>query len=547
MPIPSAITDLSATPAANSPSGGESISLADDYLRTQAAFIRQLYDSLNAATTSAGQMRVNILSQLTFAEAADVLARGRNYDIGAKIQAASDAIYAAGCGVLYFPSGDYKHSATLWIKQGVVWEGDGHGFANPYITSVSRPSGSVLFKSTGANTNGVEIRCDLTYDSGSGYLTDTGKTTRNQDARHCGGIRRMMLWGNRSLTQSPSAHDLNSSGHGLVTRGARNFILEEVGCMFWAGDGWNAGTYDFGTGAIGVNNVVAFKMLCMSNSGNGMYPVIGDSDIVSPNCGYNGLDGIAATFGNSKILGGRTWNNYGNGAYYGSMPNSSVSQVIGLQSYDNDRCGHVVDGNPRSVSLVGCIGRGNGRNSQGTYSAAVDSCNFLVKANAKNWHLVGCDAGAYDQANVLTTKYNYYLDIWNYDGVFEGCHSDGDALVEDTHVSAFGHLNVKRIGAPNNVFDGEDVRSSLTANTLDVGNVHRIAVSSATPLTLDTITYAGKGCPEIVIRNANSGALTVVHNTSKIRLNSGGNVVLAQNQTITIYKIYTSSVWQQKA
>lgn len=45
MPIPSAITDLSAVAGSNSPSGGESPITTDDYLRSHASFIRQLYDS----------------------------------------------------------------------------------------------------------------------------------------------------------------------------------------------------------------------------------------------------------------------------------------------------------------------------------------------------------------------------------------------------------------------------------------------------------------------------------------------------------------------
>lgn len=45
MPIPSAITDLSAVAGSNSPSGGESTITTDDYLRSHASFIRQLYDS----------------------------------------------------------------------------------------------------------------------------------------------------------------------------------------------------------------------------------------------------------------------------------------------------------------------------------------------------------------------------------------------------------------------------------------------------------------------------------------------------------------------
>lgn len=49
MPVPAAITDLSTTPASNSPPGAETPTLGDDYLRTAFAFIKQVYDQLNAA------------------------------------------------------------------------------------------------------------------------------------------------------------------------------------------------------------------------------------------------------------------------------------------------------------------------------------------------------------------------------------------------------------------------------------------------------------------------------------------------------------------
>lgn len=44
MPVPSSISDLSTNPALNSPPGSESPSSIDDYLRTHAAFIKQIND-----------------------------------------------------------------------------------------------------------------------------------------------------------------------------------------------------------------------------------------------------------------------------------------------------------------------------------------------------------------------------------------------------------------------------------------------------------------------------------------------------------------------
>lgn len=45
MPVPASISDLSTTPALNSPAGSESPALVDDYLRTHAAFIKQVNDA----------------------------------------------------------------------------------------------------------------------------------------------------------------------------------------------------------------------------------------------------------------------------------------------------------------------------------------------------------------------------------------------------------------------------------------------------------------------------------------------------------------------
>jgi hypothetical protein len=46
MPVPSSIADLSTTPASNSPAGSETPSSVDDYLRAQAAFIKQTYNAV---------------------------------------------------------------------------------------------------------------------------------------------------------------------------------------------------------------------------------------------------------------------------------------------------------------------------------------------------------------------------------------------------------------------------------------------------------------------------------------------------------------------
>ncbi len=65
MPVPSSISDLSTTPALNSPPGSESPSSIDDYLRTLSAFIRQINDS--AATKADDSAVVKLTGAQTVA------------------------------------------------------------------------------------------------------------------------------------------------------------------------------------------------------------------------------------------------------------------------------------------------------------------------------------------------------------------------------------------------------------------------------------------------------------------------------------------------
>lgn len=61
MPVPSAIANLSTTPGSNSPSGGESPALTDDYLRTLSAFIKTLDDTKLAAVPDASVSTAKIV------------------------------------------------------------------------------------------------------------------------------------------------------------------------------------------------------------------------------------------------------------------------------------------------------------------------------------------------------------------------------------------------------------------------------------------------------------------------------------------------------
>ncbi len=180
MPIPSVITDLSATAASNSPSGSDSPIDGDNFLRALSAFIRQNYDTLTAtiaagltaaqlASTSTAapgasligylpsgtsaqgrtvQSRLNdlvsVFNYMTPAQIADVRAGTLLVDVTAEIQA---AITDVGNGSLFFPDGAYKISALLTSALNatpVLW---GNGYAKCQIFQYSATLGCIKFNS----------------------------------------------------------------------------------------------------------------------------------------------------------------------------------------------------------------------------------------------------------------------------------------------------------------------------------------------------------------------------------------------------------------
>lgn len=86
MPVPSAITDLSATPASNSPPGSESPSSIDDYLRSHASFIAQLRSAL-ASAYAAASGTANAIVLTTNATAAKQTALTAGHQVRARISA----------------------------------------------------------------------------------------------------------------------------------------------------------------------------------------------------------------------------------------------------------------------------------------------------------------------------------------------------------------------------------------------------------------------------------------------------------------------------
>ena len=176
MAVPTVITDLSATAASNSPSGADSPTDGDNFIRALSAFIRQNYDDITAAAadlvdatdTAKGDALIGVKRTATGAIAttqhawheAQVLnvvtdfgatGNGTTDDTTA-IQAAVDAIADTG-GSVYFPTGRYKVTSQIDIQstRPIHLIGDmGGQIYNPSVT----PAGIII----GGNITGSIIK-----------------------------------------------------------------------------------------------------------------------------------------------------------------------------------------------------------------------------------------------------------------------------------------------------------------------------------------------------------------------------------------------------
>jgi hypothetical protein len=481
-------------------------------------------------------------------------------DDTAAIQAAVDAMYLAGGGEVFFPLGGYLISAAIIVPQRVTLVGEAAGFVNQFVSNHAAPKGSHLFVAAGSDCDGLIFRCLLTNNGGT--LEETTLGGRNTEARHAGGARNLTVWGNRSADQAYTAKDLNATGVGVRIQGSRYVTLENVFAMFFADDGVKMESYDYGTGAISSNNAKIIRPNALSNGGHGLNLAGGDSVIESPNCGYNALSGIQSVASGS-LTGGLCWNNGKYGFSALSLSNDAAMAVTGLHCYDNDETGFRID-TGRAPTLTGCVGRGNGRD---TGAAATDRGNFLVTAGASGWSLVGCHSSARDYTGSNVTQYGFHINNTTYPGTLDGCTDDSVSpsvtpflITDGTKVLAHGGITTQinhpgfralgQVDMNNQVLTGigqqcgyQWAGATITAGAISPGNNGLLSLAEAAPVDLTDINYTGTGLPEVTIRNTTANAVTVKHNTAKLRLNSGADIVLNQYQAI-VFRWVSGSVWQ---
>lgn len=176
MPIPSSITDLSATAGSNSPLGNEPPTDGDNHIRALAAIVRQVYDGNADATDAAkgdaliavkntatgsvattqhevNQREINVFDFLSTAQKADVIAGAFTLDCRAAVQAAVAAAIAGGVKKIKAPGKGYLINA---VASSDTKE---NGILFPFTAVNFDPVDQLVFEGDGA---GTVFRCGTT-------------------------------------------------------------------------------------------------------------------------------------------------------------------------------------------------------------------------------------------------------------------------------------------------------------------------------------------------------------------------------------------------
>ena len=472
-------------------------------------------------------------------------------DLSACISAAL-RMQQEGGGTLLM-SGLAALSGKLTIPQRVVFEGTSKFFANQFTDVSVRPAGCGFYGLVGTNSDLIDIKLDIYNDGGT--LKETLNNKVLMDYRHFGGVRNLIIYGNRSNTANPpTAVDKNTSGNGLVLSGVRYPVTENVISMFNADKGVRALSFDYGLGSNACNNLFTSSLVTLSNAVGGMDLSGGDSIMRGLYSGYNGGTGIVSNMGRSKI-DFSSWNNKADGIFITGSPDSDYKG----SAYDNDRTGWRVTGT-QDCKIAG-RSSANGRDAA---FGATDRCGVISGSDNIDLAIDIQDAGTY-----LGVVYQQYgLRILQSANKVNVCSSSsignnlGDWLVTNPLMLDL-HGNLPRGGdhagftlTDKILCNGNDVLEiggisgnawagvAVAAGVLSVGRNSFVAVNEASPVNVTDIASSLEGLPIITFRISGGSAVTFVYNSAKLRLNGLANRVLNSNESIS-FMLVSGTVYQE--
>ena len=468
------------------------------------------------------------------------------------LRAAQKSVLRFGGGVVVL-DGLAGLSGTLEINQRVVFEGASKFFANQFTDVSVRPAGCGFYGLVGTNSDLIDIKLDIYNDGGT--LKETVNNKVLMDYRHFGGVRNLIIYGNRSNTANPpTTVDKNTSGNGLVLSGVRYPVMENVISMFNADKGVRALSFDYGLGSNACNNLFTSSLVTLSNAQGGKDLSGGDSIMRGLYSGYNGGTGIVSNMGRS-VIEYASWNNKFDGIFITGSPDSEYKG----KAYDNDRTGWRVTGT-KDCKISG-RSSANGRDAA---FGATDRCGVISGSDNIDLAIDIQDAGTY-----LGVVYQQYgLRILQSVNKVNVCSSSsignnlGDWLVTNPLMLDL-HGNLPRGGnhagftlTDKILCDGNDVLEiggisgnawagvAVAAGVLSVGRNSFVAVNEASPVNVTDIVSSLEGLPIITFRISGGSAVTFVYNSAKLRLNGLANRVLNANESIS-FILVSGTIYQE--
>ena len=184
----------------------------------------------------------------------------------------------------------------------------------------------------------------------------------------------------------------------------------------------------------------------------------------------------------------------------------------------------------QGLSLIGC-------HSVSEATEDYDEYGFYINNTTYEVAMVGCRSAASGTGDYLVTDYSKIRsssDIGTNQPLNSGFIAEGNITMNNKAIETAKSFSYNSWGAV----------TTITTGTLDASASSLVALNTSGTETVTDITSDLNGIPILVIRNAGSSDVTFTHNNSKLRNNSGADIVLSAGQSIS-YAYVSGTVWQQ--
>ena len=326
-------------------------------------------------------------------------------------------------------------------------------------------------------------------------------------------------------------------------------------------------------GGFGGSNSSFFNNLWVGyNGGNGLNldrtSLSGDNQITGGHYHHNDLSGIHCNQANLELVGVSSWWNR-DGFYLDPDQGSGIS-MTGCHGYDNARAGTYLEGVIDFVSITGGHMNANNNATRATELSltvadgekagvfADGACtNILVSgvafgslsdSSGQKYGVSAANAsasfriGALDAGGAIANLLNLGTpgaSYWHSEQTEAGLKHPGAIFTGDIDLNANDILRARSLS-----FDSWEAFTSISSNDLPATRSY-VVLNVSGGATINTITWGGTDSGEqiVIIRNINSTAVTITHNTSNFRLLSAADISLTQHRAI-VFASVNGTVWQ---